>query len=141
MIIADTGFFLALFNANDNYHQRAITVLNSLTESLITTHPVICETCYLLVSRGGGIRQECQFLIDVSEQAFQIFDLQFIHFQRMASLIQQYVELPMDYADASLVVLAEHLQHGKILTADRRDFAIYRWNAVNPFENLFLDFV
>jgi uncharacterized protein len=141
MIIADTGFFLALFNASDRLHQRAITVLNSLTEPLITTHPVICETCYLLVSRGGGIKQECQFLIDVSEQAFQIFDLQIIHFQRMAFLIQQYADLPMDYADASLVVLAEHLQHGRILTADRRDFAIYRWNTINTFENLFLDFV
>jgi Uma2 family endonuclease len=26
MIIADTGFFLALFNASDNYHQQALSV-------------------------------------------------------------------------------------------------------------------
>jgi uncharacterized protein len=139
MIIADTGFFLALFNASDRLHQSAIDVLNTLTEPLITTHPVICETCYLLVARGGGIRQECQFLVDISQQAFEIFDLQLIHFQRMALLIQQYADLPMDYADASLVVLAEHLHHGKILTADRRDFAVYRWNNTNPFENLLLE--
>jgi predicted nucleic acid-binding protein len=88
MIIADTGFFLALFNARDRHHQSAITVLNRLTDPLITTHPVICETCYLLVARGGGISQECQFLIDISEQAFHVFDLQLAHFQRMASLIQ-----------------------------------------------------
>jgi hypothetical protein len=55
MIIADTGFFLALFNANDDHHQRARTILNRLAEPLITTHPVISETCYLLVARGGGI--------------------------------------------------------------------------------------
>ncbi len=139
MIIADTGFFLALFNLSDRHHQAAITVLNRLTEPLITTHPVICETCYLLVARGGGIQQECQFLTDISEQAFQIFELQPIYFQRMADLIQQYSDLPMDYADASLVVLAEHLQHGRILTVDRRDFAIYRWNNLNPFENLLLE--
>ena len=138
MIIADTGFFLALFNAGDRHHQTAITVLNRLTEPLITTHPVICEICYLLVA-SGGVSQECQFLIDISEQAFQIFDSQPAHFQRMASLIQQYADLPMDYADASLVVLAEHLQHGKILTVDRRDFLIYRWNHLNPFENLLLE--
>lgn len=140
MIIADTGFFLALFNASDHLHQRAVMALNNLTEPLITTHPVICETCYLLVARGGGIRQECQFLIDVSEQAFQIFNLQSTHFQRMASLIEQYADLPMDYADASLVLLAEHLKHGRILTADRRDFEIYRWDKIKSFENLLLDF-
>jgi predicted nucleic acid-binding protein len=45
----------------------------------------------------------------------------------------------MDFADASLVVLAEHLGHGRILTCDRRDFSIYRWNNNNPFENLMLE--
>lgn len=44
--------------------------------------------------------------------------------------------LPMDLADASLVVLAEHLGHGRILTCDRRDFNIYRWKNTNSFENL-----
>jgi predicted nucleic acid-binding protein len=44
-----------------------------------------------------------------------------------------------DFADASLVVLAEHLGHGRILTCDRRDFSIYRWNDTNPFENLLLE--
>lgn len=65
MIIADTGFFIALFNATDVHHYQAISLLNTLNEALITTHPVITETCYLLVSRGGGISQECQFLLDV----------------------------------------------------------------------------
>jgi uncharacterized protein len=128
MIIADTGFFLALFNANDDHHRRAITVLDSLKESLVTTHPVISETCYLLVARGGGIQQECKFLVDIAEEAF--------HFQRMAVLVKQYENLPMDYADASLVVLAESLKEGRILTTDRRDFAVYRWNNSHAFDNL-----
>lgn len=136
MIIADTGFFLALFNASDTHHHRAVTILNSLTESLVTTHPVVTETCYLLMTRGGGIHQERQFLIDISESAFEIFIPSTWHFQRMAELMQQYENLPMDYADASLVVLAEHLADGRIITTDRRDFAIYRWNQTKPFENL-----
>lgn len=136
MIIADTGFFIALFNANDDHHQWAINLLSNLTELLIITHPVITETCYLLVSRGGGIVQECQFLIDIAESAFFIFEPQNLHFQRMAQLIKQYEDLPMDYADASLVVLAEHLKHGRILTTDRRDFSVYRWQDTKPLENL-----
>jgi uncharacterized protein len=50
--------------------------------------------------------------------------------------MERYADLPMDFADASLVVLAEHLNHGRILTVDRRDFLTYRWNNTQPFENL-----
>jgi len=53
-------------------------------------------------------------------------------------LMQKYRDLPMDLADASLIVLAEHLGHGRILSTDLRDFNIYRWNNQNPFENLLL---
>lgn len=51
--------------------------------------------------------------------------------------MENYANLPMDLADASLVVLAEHLETGRILTVDRRDFNVYRWNKNNLFENLF----
>jgi len=45
-------------------------------------------------------------------------------------------ELPMDLADASLVLLAESLGHGRILTTDQRDFRTYRWKSRRPFEAL-----
>lgn len=61
MIIADTGFFVALGNQNDQKHQLATQVLNALNEPLITTYPVITETCYLL-ARGGGNNAQCSFL-------------------------------------------------------------------------------
>jgi predicted nucleic acid-binding protein len=42
----------------------------------------------------------------------------------------------MDLADATLVVLAEHGGHGRILTTDERDFQTYRWKQRKSFENL-----
>ena len=48
----------------------------------------------------------------------------------------KYADLPMDLADASLVLLAEHLGHGRILSTDARDFRTYRWKQHAPFENL-----
>jgi len=136
MIIADTGFFLALFNANDDHHQRAITLLQKLDEPLITTHPVVTETINGTVVWTGGIQQKCQFLLDIAEAAFQLFEMRSPHFQRMAELIEQYQDLPMDYADASLVVLAEYLNEGRILTTDCKDFAVYRWHRTKAFNNL-----
>ncbi len=42
----------------------------------------------------------------------------------------------MDLADATLVLLAEWLGHGRILSADRRDFGAYGWKDRHPFEKL-----
>lgn len=54
----------------------------------------------------------------------------------MAKLMIQYNNLPMDLADASLVVLTEELGHGRIVSTDKRDFNTYRWKNQYPFTNL-----
>ncbi|MBI4781847.1 MAG: hypothetical protein HY785_11070 [Oscillatoriophycideae cyanobacterium NC_groundwater_1537_Pr4_S-0.65um_50_18] len=63
MIIADTGFFVALGNRADQNHSAAIQILSGLRETLITAYPVITETCYLL-ARDSGINAQCAFLDD-----------------------------------------------------------------------------
>lgn len=52
--------------------------------------------------------------------------------------MQQYADLPMDLADASLVLLAKELGEGRIVTTDERDFHAYRWKNAHPFQNLLL---
>ena len=46
----------------------------------------------------------------------------------------------MDLADASLVILAKELGHGRIFSTVKRDFHTYRWKNHLPFENLLLNF-
>lgn len=58
--------------------------------------------------------------------------------KKMAQLMEKYADLPMDLADASLVILAEHLGHGRIFSVDQRDFNTYRWKNTKPFQNLLL---
>ena len=103
---------------------------------MITTFPVITETCYFLSATVSHTAQS-NFLKGVVLGAFQIFDLETTHIDRMITLMEKYADLPMDMADASLVVLAEQLNSGRILTVDRRDFSVYRWNN-KPFENLLI---
>ena len=136
MIIADTGFFVALGNQTDQDYPLALQLLDRLNEPLITTYPVITETCYLLLNRVNHAAQ-CSFLETIAENMVDVFELNSQHVRRMVELMRRYADLPMDMADASLVVLAESLGHGRILTVDRRDFSIYRWNSQEPFENLF----
>ncbi len=42
----------------------------------------------------------------------------------------------MDLADASLVILAEELGSGRIVSTDTRAFRTYRWKSRKPFQNL-----
>jgi uncharacterized protein len=81
---------------------------------------------------------ECTFLREIATGRIAIFQLETAHLDRMTDLIERYADLPMDLADASLVVLAEQIGHGRILTVDRRDFSVYRWQNNQPFENLLL---
>lgn len=57
MVIADTGFFYALMNRKDKYHQSAVKAIRTLGSGLITTYPVITETCHLLLQRKGTTYQ------------------------------------------------------------------------------------
>jgi uncharacterized protein len=137
MIIVDTGAFIALFNRRDRFHSAAFTVFANNLEPLVTTYPVLSETCYLL-ARSVSYQAQCNFLKTHLSGAFELFDLQQRQIDRMVELMERYADLPMDLADASLVVLAEQLGHGRILTVDRRDFSVYRWQNDRFFENLLL---
>jgi predicted nucleic acid-binding protein len=48
--------------------------------------------------------------------------------------MEKYSDLPMDFADATLVVLAEEVGTNLILTTDRRDFGICRLTDGRSFE-------
>ena len=135
MIIADTRFWVALFNKRDNLHQQAKACAAQIHEPLITTLPVVTEVCYLLQTRCGQ-KLSVEFLLAQQEGLFLIFALGESELPRMAILMSQYENLPMDFADASLVILAEHLGHGRIVSTDRRDFNAYRWKNHHPFHNL-----
>jgi len=139
-IIVDTGFWLALANKNDYYHdisKECLRELSTINIKFITTCAVITETSYLLYQRVGREAQR-RFFVHYQEGLFDTFEITSIHAARLNKLMDKYIDLPMDFADASLVILAEHLGHGNILSTDQRDFNTYRWKNHQPFRNLLL---
>jgi len=139
MIIVDSGFWFGLFDRKDVYHPACCVFLKQCQEPLITTFPVLTEAMHLLIRRGNT-----QLALDLlallaklhQQGVFFTFSLGDAHLPRLEQLINQYADLPMDLADASLVLLAEHLGHGRILSSDQRDFHTYRWKNHYPFTNL-----
>ena len=55
---------------------------------------------------------------------------------RLATL-ERYADLPMDYADATLVVLGEMLRVALIATIDVNDFSAYRQSNGKPLKLVF----
>ncbi|MGC4028861.1 MAG: hypothetical protein QM696_08320 [Steroidobacteraceae bacterium] len=53
--------------------------------------------------------------------------------------MKKYADLPMDLADASLMLLAEQRGDGRILSTDQRDYRAYRFKQRKPFRNLLLE--
>jgi len=133
MVIIDTGFFYALADMNDVHHAKAHKVLLDLDEDGITTWPVLTETCHLLLKRLGE-KALNRFMHSLHQQ--NIFELKEKHIPRMKEMMESYRSLPTDLADASLVILAESMGEGRILTTDCRDFNAYRWKSRHPFTNL-----
>lgn len=136
MILADTGFFVALAVSTDVHHAAAVRATARYgSERLLTTWPVLTETVHLL-QREGGTATATAFLASVEAGAAGIFDLTTAHLRRVLTLMEKYADLPMDLVDASLVLCAEETGDGRILSTDTRDFHAYRWKQRKPFENL-----
>jgi uncharacterized protein len=95
MIAIDTGTFVALFNQRDPDHQAVRSALRTIQEPLITTYPVLTETCYFLLSRPGKLTAP-EFLRQVSQGLVEIFQLQPSHLARMIELMERYADRPME---------------------------------------------
>jgi predicted nucleic acid-binding protein len=135
MLIVDTGFLFALMEPRDAWHERARAQVGTAAEGWITTWPVLTECCHLF-QRHLGPDFAADLMADVADQGLTVWEMPPECRREIPVLMRRYAQLPMDLADASLVLLAEHLGHGRILSTDERDFGAYRWKRRKPFENL-----
>lgn len=138
MIAVDSGFLFALADADDVWHERANAAAGTVGEGWVTTWAVLTETTHLLSTRLGT-EFAVGLMDDVVAGAIMLWEPPAPQRASIPTLMRKYARLPMDLADATLVLLAEHLGHGRILTTDQRDFGAYRWKQRKPFHNLLAD--
>ncbi|MCY7315099.1 MAG: VapC toxin family PIN domain ribonuclease [Rubrivivax sp.] len=135
MLAVDSGFLYALADASDAWHGRALAQRHTVAEGWLTTWPVLTEAGHLLLRRIGA-EPVAVLMDDVQQGHVQIWNPPPEALTRVPVLLRKYASLPMDLADASLVLLAEHLGHGRILSTDTRDFGTYHWKNRKPFKNI-----
>jgi len=134
MILCDTGVIVASINVRDRFNQRCLTVLSTIRVPIVTTWPCITESLHLLGAQAGRQGQDnllAQIETGILEVRAQTSD----DMLRICVLMRKYRDVPMDFADASLVVAAEALNITRILTLDSHFYA-YRVHDRLPFEVL-----
>lgn len=129
-IIVDTGPLYAIFDDGDKHHRSATRFLRSVDTKLYTNSVIVGEVAFLL-SRAPHKRLE--FLEWIGLVAGIDDDLPG-DLPRIVEILRKYNDLRPDFADASLVALAERLGTRRIATFDS-DFEVYRTLSNEKFEN------
>jgi len=128
-LILDTGPFVALIDRSEKRHAQCVEVFEAWTGPILTTEAVLTETLYLL---GPDDRAQQVGLEFILRGVFQLVPASLASLQRVAALMQKYRDIPMDYADATVVALAEESETDQIFTLDHRGFSVFRMHGNRP---------
>ena len=122
MILVDTVPLVALFDPQDEQHNRCRRTLKAIREPILTTTP-LTEAFHMLGPASIGSDRLREF---VEAGGLVVWFLDRAWLTRSFELMELYADHPMDLADASLVAAAEALGTRKVFTIDRKDFETYR---------------
>jgi predicted nucleic acid-binding protein len=124
IVIADTGFIVALANLSDPKHQ-IVKEYYLEYQTILMPQTVLAEVAYL-IGRESGIKTVSNFLKGLSKSHFSVVPITSEDILRTAEILEQYLDSRIDFVDASVMAIAERLNIITILTLDQRDFNLYR---------------
>lgn len=132
-LLLDTGALISLLDRSQKHHAECARFFGAWEGAVISTEAVLTEATHLMGRVKGG-REACvdfflsggALLVPATRGSLR----------RSRELVSQYSDLPMDYADSTLVVLAEELGTNLVFTTDRRDFGVYRIGGRRRFQIL-----
>jgi len=129
-ILLDTGPFVAILDSSEKNHERCVAYFKELRGQLLTTEPVLTEVLYLLGPSVKAQRAGIEFIL---KGGATLVPQSLGSLKRGQELMEKYKDIPMDFADATLVALGEEMETGEILTLDLRGFSTYRMHNKKAF--------
>ena len=122
-LLLDTGALVSVLDRSQHEHVAFAEFFETWTGEVVTTEAVLTKAVHLLARVRGGAEACLDFVLSGGAV---LIPASSASLRRARALIEQYRDLPMDYADATLVALAEDIGTNLVLTTDQRDFSIYR---------------
>jgi predicted nucleic acid-binding protein len=117
----DTSGLLALVRERDHFHSAAVRSVRESGRPLIIPVGILAEITYMLEQRSGA-QYLGVFLQDIDDGLYQL-DCGIMDIPRIRQLVARYQDLPLGFADASVVACAER-RGGRVLTYDQRHFPV-----------------
>lgn len=130
-ILVDAGPLIAIFKKSDRFHKKILAFFKSHQAPAVTTWPVVTEVCHFL-----GSAEKTAFLTWIKLGGASVHPMSVADLDALIDLLNKYRDLPMDFADASLVWLADKTGIADILTLDRKDFSVYRLSNGKSFRQV-----
>jgi predicted nucleic acid-binding protein len=96
----------------------------------VSTEAVLTEATHLLAGVHGGRAACVDFFLFGGAL---LVPSSMTTLQSVRKLLDKYADLPMDFADATLVALAEELDCTSVFTTDRPDVSVDRVKGRKPF--------
>lgn len=129
-LLLDTGALVSLLDRSQTHHLTCRTAFADWAGPLVSTEAVLIEATHLLGGVHGGRAACVDFFLSGGAL---LVPSSMTSLQRVWKLLDKYADLPMDFADATLVALAEELDCTSVFTTDRTDFSVYRLKGRKPF--------
>lgn len=139
MILLDTSGLLAALFPDQKDHARCSHVLLEAEGPLVLSPFVLAETDYL-ISKLAGVAVELDFLAEVARGAYELALFPAVAVEQAHGIIDQYADLGIGLADASIVVLSRRLQITDLLSLDERHFRTIPGFKDRPFRILPADY-
>jgi len=121
--LLDTGAILAILNRQDRWHAPCIDALSRFRAPLLTSEAVLTEMFYMVSDSSYRVEAAWTF---VSSGVLTLGTITDADLPALSQLMHQYRDRPMDFANATLVHLAQRESLTTILTVDVSDFQTYR---------------
>lgn len=122
-VLLDTGPWVALIDRSEQRHVECASWLEKFEGELYSSEAVLTEVLYLL---NFSLKAQSAAVDFVLHEAVTLVPSSLESMGRAKQLMEKHHNVPMDYADATLVCLAEDLMTHEIATLDKKDFGIYR---------------
>lgn len=130
--IIDSGPIIALFDKSDKYHHQVLDFLKSFKGELITSWAVITEVSHML---DFNLNVQIDFLKWIELGGIEVFDISQNEIADIRVMMEKYLDIPMDLADATLMYIASKENIKNIVSIDS-DFDIYRTLKKQNLNNL-----